>query len=87
MGNERGDLNWRVLKKTLRFDAVYGPQASQDDVYREMVKPLDNVLNGYNCSVFAYGQTGAGKTHTMEGSAADPGVIPHRAGTISAPGC
>lgn len=38
------------------------------DVYRAVVHPLiDEVLSGYNCTVFAYGQTGTGKTFTMEG--------------------
>lgn len=38
------------------------------DVYRAVVNPLiDEVLSGYNCTVFAYGQTGTGKTFTMEG--------------------
>lgn len=40
---------------------------------------IDEVLEGFNCTVFAYGQTGTGKTHTMEGNMADPdgaGIIP-----------
>ena len=38
------------------------------DVYKNVVTPLINqVLEGYNCTVFAYGQTGTGKTYTMEG--------------------
>ena len=40
----------------------------QLDVYRCVAKPLvDEVLNGFNCTIFAYGQTGTGKTFTMEG--------------------
>jgi kinesin family protein 11 len=35
---------------------------------------LDEVLAGYNCTVFAYGQTGTGKTFTMEGSCNDPAL-------------
>ncbi|KAL8566399.1 hypothetical protein ACOMHN_011978 [Nucella lapillus] len=38
---------------------------------------LDGLLGGYNCSVFAYGATGAGKTHTMLGKESNPGVIYH----------
>ena len=38
------------------------------DVYKSVVTPLiKQVLEGYNCTVFAYGQTGTGKTYTMEG--------------------
>ena len=41
---------------------------SQIDVYKAVVAPLlEQVLQGYNCTVFAYGQTGTGKTFTMEG--------------------
>ncbi|XP_053168654.1 kinesin-like protein KIF11 isoform X2 [Hemicordylus capensis] len=47
---------------------VFGAHAKQIDVYRSVVCPiLDEVLLGYNCTVFAYGQTGTGKTFTMEG--------------------
>lgn len=41
---------------------------SQTEIYDEVFRPLvDSVLNGFNGTVFAYGQTGAGKTYTMEG--------------------
>ena len=33
-------------------------------------------MEGYNGTIFAYGQTGAGKSHTMEGTDSDPGIIP-----------
>uniref|UniRef100_A0AC34F1U3 Kinesin-like protein n=1 Tax=Panagrolaimus sp. ES5 TaxID=591445 RepID=A0AC34F1U3_9BILA len=50
------------------FDWVYGSEASQTDIYMDIVNPLiQEVLSGYNCTVFAYGQTGTGKTFTMEG--------------------
>ena len=54
--------------------------SNQKDLYDESFKPLvDSVLQGYNGTIFAYGQTGTGKTYTMEGVAKDPdkqGVIP-----------
>uniref|UniRef100_D8PT11 Kinesin n=1 Tax=Schizophyllum commune (strain H4-8 / FGSC 9210) TaxID=578458 RepID=D8PT11_SCHCM len=54
--------------KTYPFDLVFGPEADQALVYHEVVAPmLDEVLQGYNCTLFAYGQTGTGKTHTMQG--------------------
>ncbi|VDK84093.1 unnamed protein product [Litomosoides sigmodontis] len=50
------------------FDKVYGAQAKQLDIYFDLVEPLvKNVLAGYNCTLFAYGQTSTGKTFTMEG--------------------
>lgn len=55
-------------KRTFTYDHVFPPDATQADVYDRLVEPIvDEVLQGYNCTVFAYGQTGTGKTHTMEG--------------------
>ncbi|TRM62495.1 kinesin 2 [Schizophyllum amplum] len=54
--------------KTYPFDLVFGPEADQALIYHEVVSPmLEEVLQGYNCTLFAYGQTGTGKTHTMQG--------------------
>ena len=51
------------------FDIVLGPTATNEDVFQSTTKDLVDVLfQGYNCSVFVYGATGAGKTHTMLGS-------------------
>ncbi|KAK9817020.1 hypothetical protein WJX72_008464 [[Myrmecia] bisecta] len=64
--------------KTFTFDQVYDGESSQQDVYREAAKPIvDAVLDGYNGTIFAYGQTGCGKTYTMEGSDGNKGVIPN----------
>ncbi|KHN81034.1 Kinesin-like protein KIF11 [Toxocara canis] len=50
------------------FDKVYGIDSSQSTIYMDIVDPLiKEVIQGYNCTVFAYGQTGTGKTYTMEG--------------------
>lgn len=55
-------------KRTFTYDHVFEPCATQADVYQRLVEPIvEEVLHGYNCTVFAYGQTGTGKTHTMEG--------------------
>jgi kinesin family member 11 len=51
------------------FDHVFGPESSQEEVYAKLLDPIvQDVLDGYNCTVFAYGQTGTGKTHTMQGT-------------------
>ena len=58
------------------FDNCYAETAGQQQVFDESLSPLlDNVLQGYNATVFAYGNTGAGKTFTMQGTPADPGMI------------
>ncbi|NXU21999.1 KI18B protein, partial [Thalassarche chlororhynchos] len=58
------------------FDRVFGEGATQEEVFQHTTREvLDSVLNGYNCSVFAYGATGAGKTYTMLGSEKSPGIM------------
>ncbi|XP_053551285.1 kinesin-like protein KIF22 [Bombina bombina] len=72
-------VNWRNQLETMQyqFDSFYGDKATQREVYIGSVSPiLPHLLNGQNASVFAYGPTGAGKTHTMLGSPEQPGVIP-----------
>ncbi|XP_039030627.1 kinesin-like protein KIN-5C [Hibiscus syriacus] len=56
------------LDRVFTFDKVFGPSAQQKDLYEQAVVPIVNeVLEGFNCTIFAYGQTGTGKTYTMEG--------------------
>ncbi|KAK7919647.1 hypothetical protein WMY93_010931 [Mugilogobius chulae] len=72
-------INWRNATETVKyhFDVFHGEKTTQQEVFLSSVKPiLPHVLNGQNASVFAYGPTGAGKTHTMLGSSEQPGVIP-----------
>ncbi|KAI9364405.1 P-loop containing nucleoside triphosphate hydrolase protein, partial [Zopfochytrium polystomum] len=58
------------------FDRVLDEQCSQQDVFEGTTKPLiDGVLDGFNATVFAYGATGCGKTHTITGTPTDPGII------------
>lgn len=58
------------------FDRVFNENSTQQEVFEFTTKQiLEGVLNGYNCSVFAYGATGSGKTHTMLGSVDQPGVM------------
>ncbi|GAB1597339.1 kinesin-like protein KIF3A [Argonauta hians] len=67
--------------KMFTFDTVFGPGCKQVDVYNEIARPIvDFVLEGYNGTIFAYGQTGTGKTFTMEGLRTTPevrGIIPN----------
>ena len=66
----------RVKDQTFGFDRIFDDNATQEDVYAETAKPLvDSVLDGYNSTVFAYGATGCGKTHTITGTAQQPGTI------------
>lgn len=75
----------KQIDRTFLFDKVFGPKSRQQDVFNHAVVPLVNeVLDGYNCTVFAYGQTGTGKTYTMEGEGAKTqnGELPSDAGVI-----
>lgn len=50
------------------FTEVFDENSQQNDVFDAMLRPIVNdVLQGYNCTLFAYGSTGSGKTHTMTG--------------------
>uniref|UniRef100_A0A3P9ICR5 Kinesin motor domain-containing protein n=1 Tax=Oryzias latipes TaxID=8090 RepID=A0A3P9ICR5_ORYLA len=67
--------------KKFTFDTVFGPDSKQLEVYNLTARPIvESVLGGYNGTIFAYGQTGTGKTFTMEGVRAVPellGIIPN----------
>ena len=67
--------------KTFPFDYVYPMETTQREVYDQVAFPIvDSIFQGYNGTIFAYGQTGCGKTFTMMGIVTDPnlkGVIPN----------
>ncbi|PYH90041.1 kinesin-domain-containing protein [Aspergillus ellipticus CBS 707.79] len=66
----------RVKDQTFAFDRIFDQNASQGEVYEATTRNLlDSVLDGYNSTVFAYGATGCGKTHTITGTAQQPGII------------
>jgi len=76
-------------RKEFGFDHVFGPESSQHDVFTICALPLvDAVLSGINGCIFAFGQTGAGKTHSMLGSEggrrrdSQDGVLPRAAAEL-----
>lgn len=70
------NMGKRVKDQTFAFDRVFDDNTTQGDVYESTTRGLlDNVLDGYNATVFAYGATGCGKTHTITGTAQQPGII------------
>ncbi|RZF46056.1 hypothetical protein LSTR_LSTR004769 [Laodelphax striatellus] len=55
-------------KKSLSFARVFAPSSNQQLIYETVARPLVNdIISGYNCTLFAYGQSGSGKTFTMLG--------------------
>ena len=74
---ERDYLREKRLKcRSFTYDSVFGPTSTQSEVYRTSTAPLVlQVASGRNACCFCYGATGAGKTHTMLGTAEHPGVM------------
>nr|GMC88911.1 kinesin-like protein KIN-5C [Ipomoea batatas] len=76
------------IDRVFTFDKVFGPSAQQKDLYDQAIVPIvHEVLEGFNCTIFAYGQTGTGKTYTMEGDSKRSkgphnGELPSGAGVI-----
>uniref|UniRef100_A0A8D2LQ68 Kinesin-like protein n=1 Tax=Varanus komodoensis TaxID=61221 RepID=A0A8D2LQ68_VARKO len=74
------------VRKPYVFDRVLPSNTTQEQVYNACAKQIvKDVLEGYNGTIFAYGQTSSGKTHTMEGKLHDPqlmGIIPRIAHDI-----
>ncbi|KAK2980861.1 hypothetical protein RJ640_003088, partial [Escallonia rubra] len=70
-------VNFAETKSKLySFDKVFHPGSKQDEIFLEVEPVIKSALDGYNACIFAYGQTGTGKTFTMEGSSDCPGVVP-----------
>ena len=87
MNTDKGEVTVRNPEADVReppkpftFDSVYDWNSQQDVLFNNTAAPIvDSVLSGYNGTVFAYGQTGTGKTHTMKGQWDPPemrGIIP-----------
>lgn len=79
---DKGEIAVKQIDETKQersfyYDNVYDDTSKQEDVFEETALPIINsIMEGYNGTIFAYGQTGTGKTHTMEGYGSDPGIIP-----------
>ncbi|KAF4732914.1 hypothetical protein FOZ63_030233, partial [Perkinsus olseni] len=73
----------QVESSIFSYFNVFGPEATQEDVYNATVgEVLDSVLDGFNGAVFAYGVTGSGKTYTMMGNTENKGLIPQSFGEL-----
>ncbi|KAH9438306.1 hypothetical protein MCOR02_001943 [Pyricularia oryzae] len=73
-----------LSNKSYNFDRVFSSAADQSMIFDDVVKPiLDEMLSGFNCTIFAYGQTGTGKTYTMTGDMNETmGMLSDAAGII-----
>ncbi|KAK7749001.1 Kinesin heavy chain [Cytospora paraplurivora] len=80
-GDDSVTIDSKEAQGSFTFDRVFNMQCRQQDIFDYSIRStVDDILNGYNGTVFAYGQTGAGKSYTMMGSSIDDdenqGVIP-----------
>ncbi|KAM7270281.1 hypothetical protein ACFE04_029495 [Oxalis oulophora] len=74
-GNSIFPLNNHFSK--FEFDRIFGEDCKTAEVYEARTKEIVTAaVRGFNGTVFAYGQTNSGKTHTMRGSSSEPGVLP-----------
>ncbi|XP_041527931.1 kinesin-like protein KIFC2 isoform X1 [Microtus oregoni] len=67
---------YRGRQHRFRLDWVFPPDASQEEVFRQLEPAVLSCLQGYSVCIFTYGQTGTGKTYSMEGPPEDPGIAP-----------
>ncbi|SPO06007.1 related to kinesin [Cephalotrichum gorgonifer] len=80
-GDDTCTIDSKEASGSFTFDRVFGMDSQQSDIFDFSIRnTVDDILNGYNGTVFAYGQTGAGKSFTMMGTSIDDvenrGVIP-----------
>ena len=73
---------------TFAYDRVFRPEASQAAVFEEVSDLVQSALDGFKVCLFSYGQTGAGKTHTMTGSRSfeGQGIIPRAISKVGGAG-
>ncbi len=72
----------REVRKEFSFDEVFPPSAPQEIVYENTSKLIQSAYDGYNVCIFAYGQTGTGKTYTMYGEKGNEGIAPRAIHTL-----
>ena len=87
MWTKNEDFEQCAIEKTLffryQFDHVFDKEAKNRDVYEKIAfEVIESAIDGYNSTIFAYGQTSSGKTHTMMGTPNDKGIIREAVGHI-----
>ena len=75
------DNSIKVSSHVFTFDKVFF-ESDQETVYTSVKKAVESVCQGYNATIFAYGNTSSGKTFTMFGTKENPGIIPRACSDI-----
>ena len=65
-----------VDDRLFSFDKIFPETCTQEDIYKNVSTYVKATVRGYNTTIFAYGSTGSGKSYTMTGTSACPGIIP-----------
>ena len=69
-------FKYRSVISRYNFDRVFNKNETNEKVYEDIAhEVIYSAISGYNSTIFAYGQTASGKTHTMMGSEEDPGIM------------
>ncbi|KAM7273768.1 hypothetical protein ACFE04_028432 [Oxalis oulophora] len=76
VGSEKITVSSSGSRKEFDFDKVFPQEATQEEIFVEVAPILRSALDGHNVCLLAYGQTGTGKTFTMDGANNQPGIIP-----------
>lgn len=71
-----------VDDKIYAFDKIFNENCTQEDIYGDVAEHVLATVRGYNTTIFAYGTTGSGKSYTMTGNKAAPGIIPRAIGDL-----
>ena len=69
----------KKTKERLTFDNIVSDKTTNEEIFSSIIQPqiIDFALKGINSTIFTYGQTSTGKTHTMKGNVEDKGIIPN----------
>eukprot|EP00164_Ancoracysta_twista_P000239 GFYU01000341.1.p1 GENE.GFYU01000341.1~~GFYU01000341.1.p1 ORF type:complete len:608 (+),score=194.91 GFYU01000341.1:184-2007(+) len=71
------DSRYASTTNLFTFDHLFGPEYNNFEIYSELADEIvTSTMEGYNGTIFAYGQTASGKTYTMTGGGGAPGIIP-----------
>ena len=70
------NVSLKNVKNLNSYDAVFGPESTQDQVFEDTKRMVQSAVDGYNVCILAYGATGSGKTHTIQGAEGNPGICP-----------
>lgn len=77
----RDHMTIEVPHGVFSFDSVFVP-GSQEEVFEDCKDLIQSAVDGHNVTIFAYGQTGAGKTHTMYGTQKEEGIAPRASAEV-----